>query len=121
MIGIWNRSELPVLCTKVRYEIAAGLGPEKSRALPMFHALTGCDNVSSFARHGKKGAWAVRTVLHDLANALLKLSFAPTTIPEDALCCVQRFTILLYDRTSTSIDINKTRKKNVFKKTTMLT
>ena len=93
------------------HEIAAGLGPEKSRALPMFHALTGCDNVSSFARHGKKGAWAVWTVLHDLTNALLKLSFAPTTIPEDALCCVERFTILLYDRTSTSIDINKTRKK----------
>ncbi|KAL8585219.1 hypothetical protein ACOMHN_013234 [Nucella lapillus] len=32
------------------HEIAAGLGREKARALPMFHALTGCDTVSSFAR-----------------------------------------------------------------------
>ncbi|QQP54791.1 uncharacterized protein LOC103506659 [Caligus rogercresseyi] len=41
------------------HEMAAGLGPEKARALPMFLALTGCNTVSSFARHGKKTAWAV--------------------------------------------------------------
>ncbi|QQP55395.1 uncharacterized protein LOC103506659, partial [Caligus rogercresseyi] len=38
------------------HEMAAELGPEKARALPMFHTLTGCDTVSSFARHGKKTA-----------------------------------------------------------------
>ena len=37
-------------------EIAAGLGPEKAQALPMFHVLTGCDTASSFAGHGKKTA-----------------------------------------------------------------
>ena len=31
------------------HEVAAALGPRKSAALPMFHALTGCDTVSSFA------------------------------------------------------------------------
>ena len=44
------------------HEISATLGPEKARALPVFHALTGCDTVSSFAGHGKKTAWAVRRV-----------------------------------------------------------
>ena len=38
------------------HQIAACLGPEKSSALPMFHALTGCDTVSSFVGHGKKTA-----------------------------------------------------------------
>ena len=33
------------------HQIAVSLGPEMSCALPMFHALTGCDTVSSFARH----------------------------------------------------------------------
>ena len=33
------------------HEIAAGPGPEKAQALPMFHALTGCDTASSFAGH----------------------------------------------------------------------
>lgn len=35
-------------------EMAAGIGPQKPLALPMFHALNGCDTVSSFAGHGKK-------------------------------------------------------------------
>ena len=94
------------------HEIATGLGPEKARALPMFHALTGCDNVSSFAGHGKKtGAPGI--------YALLKLSFAPSAIPEDVLFCNERFVILIYDRTSTSNNIGNTRIK-LFKKTAML-
>ena len=45
------------------HEMTAALGPQKALALPMFHALTGCDTVSSFAGHGKKAAWAVWAVL----------------------------------------------------------
>ncbi len=51
------------------HEMAAGLGPQKARALPMFHAQTGCDTVSSFAGHGKKSAWAVWAVLPELTDA----------------------------------------------------
>ena len=82
--------------------------------MPMFHALTGCDSVSSFARHGKKTAWAVWTVLPGLTYALLKLSFAPSTIPKDVLSYIERFVILIYDRTSISndIDIQKNLLKN---------
>ena len=39
-------------------QIAVSLGPEMSCALPLFHALTCCDTVSSFAGHGKKTAWS---------------------------------------------------------------
>ena len=53
------------------HEIAAGLGPEKARALSMFHVLTGYDNVSSFAGHGKKTAWAVWKVLPELTYTLV--------------------------------------------------
>ncbi len=38
------------------HQVAACLGSEKSLALPMFHALTGCDTVSAFVGHGKKTA-----------------------------------------------------------------
>ena len=31
------------------HEVAAAVDPRKSATLPMFHALTGCDTVSSFA------------------------------------------------------------------------
>ena len=36
------------------HEIAKVLGPERCKALPMFHAITGCDTVSSFAGRGEK-------------------------------------------------------------------
>ena len=39
-------------------QIAVSLGPEMSCALPIFHALTCCDTVSSFAGHGKETAWS---------------------------------------------------------------
>jgi len=79
------------------HEAAAGLGPEKAQALPVFHSLTGCDTVSSFASHWKKTLW---TVLPELTRALLKLSSAPSDIPEEVLHTIERFVILLYDRTS---------------------
>jgi len=36
------------------HELACVLGPERSCALPMFHAFTGCDTVSAFVGRGKK-------------------------------------------------------------------
>ena len=82
------------------HEIAARLGPDKAQALTMFHSLTGCDTVSSFASHGKKTAWAVWNVLPELTDALLKLSSAPSEIPEEVLHTIERFVILLYETTS---------------------
>ena len=53
----------------------------------------------------------------DLTDALLKLSHAPDDIPEEAIQIIERFVILLiYDRTSTCTDIDKTRKKLFVKK-----
>ena len=34
--------------------ISANLGPEKSVALPVFHAISGCDMTSAFRGKGKK-------------------------------------------------------------------
>ena len=36
--------------------ICASLGELKARALPVFHALTGCDTTSAFRGKGKKSA-----------------------------------------------------------------
>jgi hypothetical protein len=98
------------------HEIAQALGPEKAHALPMFHALTGCDTVSCFAGHGKRTAWAVWTALPELTQALVTLSSAPNHVDEDAMQTIERFVILLYDRTSTSINVDKARCKLFAKK-----
>ena len=73
----------------------------------MFHALTGCDTVSSFVGYGKKMAWNIWNALPELTEALLKLSYAPSDIQEDVIHTIERFVILMYDRTSTCTDIDK--------------
>ena len=53
----------------------------------------------------------------DLTNALLQMATAPDKIQDECLRVVERFVILLYDKTSTNTDVNKARKK-LFAKTT---
>ena len=98
------------------HEMARALGPEKTQALPMFHALTGCDTVSCFAGHGKRTAWAVWTALPEVTQALIDLSSALIHVDEDTMQTIERFVVLLYDRISTSNDVNKARCKLFAKK-----
>ena len=81
------------------HEIASYLGPEKTCALPMCHAITGCDTVSAFVGHGKKSAWATWNSLPELTDDLLSLANAHTSLQEDTMHVIERFVILLYDRT----------------------
>ena len=78
------------------HQIATSLGPEMSCALPMFHALTGCDIVSNFAGHGKETAWSTWKSLLELTDALLMPADGPKD--DDAVNITERF---LFDRTST--------------------
>ena len=63
--------------------------------------------VSFFAGRGKTTAWEVWTALPELTQVLIDLTTAPAQVDEDATQTIERFVILLYDRTSTSTDVNK--------------
>ena len=39
------------------HRISTAIGHMKCLAIPIFHAFTGCDTVSSFSGRGKKTAW----------------------------------------------------------------
>ena len=93
------------------HEMASCLGQERSLALPMFHAITGCDTVSSFVGHGKKPAWTIWKPLPELTGTLVKLADSPARVTEEAMKAIERFVILLYNKTSTCTDVNKSRKK----------
>ena len=67
-------------CYLSAHKITNALGPEKSQALSMFHALIGWDTLSSFV--GKKTAWNTWNVLPELTDVLLQLSSTPCGIPE---------------------------------------
>ena len=82
----------------------------KSLSLPMFHAFTGCDTVSYFAQIGKKTAWKVWQNNNELTAAFYDLHEAPSVISEKTASALERFTVLLYDRTSEGSSVNEARK-----------
>jgi len=91
------------------HSIAAALGTDKSLALPMFHAFSGCDTVSSFATIGKKTAWDTWKTFSDVTATFLALSRPPPSIDEDHIKVLERFTILMYERTSSCCSIDEAR------------
>jgi len=95
----------------VTHQIAASLGQGMSYTLRMFHALTGCDAVSRFARHRKKTASKTQKSLAELTDALLMLVNGTNEIPNDALNIIKRFVILLFNKTSTCTKVNNARRK----------
>ena len=94
------------------HEIATAVGPQKALALPMFHALTGCDTVSAFTvMLRKRTAWITWNSFPELMEALFSLSFTPHSIPEETMKIIEKFLILMYDKTSRCTDIDKARRK----------
>ena len=92
--------------------MARALGPEKCIALPVFHAFTGCDTVSSFAGRGKKTAWDTWKAYEDVTGAFCALAACPS--PETIelwLKPLERFVVLLYDRTGIQGSVNEARKE----------
>lgn len=92
------------------HEIAASLGPNKARALPMFHAFTGCDTVSCFLGKGKKTAWQTWLQYDDVTSAFLHF-MSCRSLSDESLEKIERFVVLLYDRTSTKLRVNDARKQ----------
>ena len=77
----------------------------------MFHSLTGCDTVSSFAGRGKKLSWGVWNVFPALTDALLSVTPQSITFPMDVFDVIQRFVVLLYSRTCDPNNVNEARKQ----------
>ena len=91
------------------HSIAEELGEEKCITIPMFHALTGCDTTSFFSGRGKKTAWDVWKMFQPLTYALYTVSNKPHSIPDDTFAEIQRFVVLMYNRSSGHRKVNDAR------------
>jgi hypothetical protein len=98
------------------HHIARGLGPEKSHCLPIFHSFTGCDTVSFFSGVGKKKAWDVWGAFEDVTTTFLKLAEPPCKLTTTDRAALERFVVLLYDKTSNCLDVNSARRHLFSKK-----
>ena len=93
------------------HEIGSTLGQQKSRALLAFHAFTGCDQTSSFKHIGKKTAWDALSVYDEVTEVFRCLSSAPSIEAlTNAFPILERYTVIMYDRTSTCRSVNTARK-----------
>ena len=74
--------------------------------------MTGCDTVSAYADHEKESVWATRECFpFAITNALVALALCPKVIGMEVMNAIQRFIVLMYDRTGYCLEINKARKK----------
>ncbi len=89
------------------HEIVACLGPERSEALPLFHAYTGCDTVSAFGGRGKQTSWDVWKGYDDVTATFWRLSTGAEHVFDEDVAVLECITILLYDRTSSLTDIDE--------------
>lgn len=87
------------------HEMARALGPDQCIALPMFLAFTGCDTVSSFGGRGKKMVWDTWMIFDDVTRAVCALAATPDSI-DNWMEPLERFVVLLYDRTSSQESVN---------------
>ena len=92
------------------HEMADALGPDCCVALPMFHAFNGCDTVSCFGGRGKRTTWGMWNAYEEITPAFCALAATPVTI-ENWLSPLERFVVLLYDRTSSQEFLNGARKQ----------
>ena len=92
------------------YEIVFSLTPKIYSSLLAFHAFTGCDNVSSFGGRGRKTAWETWKVFPEVSDAFLEVTNIIGGEVSDA-CVIQleRFVVLMYDRTSECLEVNQAR------------
>ena len=93
------------------HEVAAAVVPRKFANLPLFHALTGCDTVSSFAGIGKKTSWAAWNVYPEVTDAFDELMHMADPISDRTLEVIERFVVLMYSRTSDLSRVDDARKQ----------
>ena len=79
--------------------------------LPMFHAFTGCETVSCFSGRGKRTTWATWSMYQAITGQFASLMKKPQLddVYYAAMDTLDRFVILLYDKSSTRSDVNMVR------------
>ena len=91
------------------HSIASNLGSERSKALPAFHAFTGCDTVSCFAGRGKKTAIGTWKACPEVTRAFLSLSCPLVQITDmyNAVAECMQFILLIYLNIVTVSNVNE--------------
>jgi len=92
------------------HKYATTLSEEKCNGILFWYAFTGCDTMSSFYGRSKKTAWDVWKVCNDITNVCIRLSkHGQLDVKNEDVKKLERFVVLLYDRTSDVESVNECR------------
>ena len=81
---------------------------EKSKGMFFFHAFTGCDVVSAFHDKGKS-AWQTWDVCDEALGAFSKLSQYLPVVNDEYLETLEKFVVMIYDRSSIAEGVDDAR------------
>ena len=90
------------------HDIVRSLGP-RSKALPFFHAFTGCDTVSAFVGNGKKTAWQAWNVFENATEVFHCLSSPCDNLTQSEIGVFEEFAVIMYDWSSSTNKVNDAR------------
>ena len=85
--------------------------PTKCLSLPVLHAFTGCDTVSSFASKGKKTARETWKSFSGVDGAFKELQYMPSETTNESTELLERCMVLMYIRTSEAKEVNDARRQ----------
>ncbi len=91
-VGVSSKNTRRYICIT---DIAQTLGPQLCASLPAFHAYSGCDYTSAFARKGKVRPFKLLEKETEIQEAFSKLA-DKEEIDEQTFKYVEKFTCLLY-------------------------
>ena len=77
--------------------------------------MSGCDTVLYMKSIGKKTVWDLWRCVPNLRPVFARLSRTPSHITEEDLNDLERFTVLLYSRTSSLMHVNEARSSSSHK------
>lgn len=95
------------------HSVVEMLDPQHIIALPFFHAITGCDVVSSLYGIGKKTAWSAWGAFPQVTETFVALTQDPlsVTLESKHMQNLERWVVLMYCKNSNSNSLNEARKQ----------
>ena len=127
--------EISELCPDIDLWIAFGVGKDfvlysinaiyeeidanTAQTLPVFHAFLGCDTTSSFHGKGERSVWEAWKSFPEVTSAFLFISENPSRaveITSPHFMILERFTVILHNKTSDSQYLNESRRELFCKK-----
>ena len=91
------------------HELYRSVGHEKGRGITLVHTVTSCDVVSAFRGKGKKSARQTWDMCAEASGVFARLSQYPPTVNDYEMDILEKFVVIMYDRSSTATGVNNAR------------